>query len=70
MRNFDMSSHYGPCTGISRLNRWKRAQKLGLKPPIEVLAVIVDAEKREGGNEKHRDERLAWVDEFLHGGGE
>jgi len=41
LREFDMSGHYGPCTGIARLKRWKRAQKLNLNPPIEVLAVLL-----------------------------
>ena len=30
-----------PCIGIARLKRWKRANLLGLKPPIEVLAVLL-----------------------------
>lgn len=32
-----MTAKYGPCVGISRLDRWKRAQKLGLEPPEEVI---------------------------------
>ncbi|KAL9000086.1 MAG: hypothetical protein Q9169_001161 [Polycauliona sp. 2 TL-2023] len=45
LRHFDLSSQYGPCIGIPRLRRWKRAQGLGLEPPIEVLAVLVKEEK-------------------------
>ncbi|KAI5813346.1 DNA polymerase delta, subunit 4-domain-containing protein [Pyronema omphalodes] len=47
LRNFDLSSQYGPCIGISRVARWRRAEGLGLKPPMEVLAVALekDAEK-------------------------
>ncbi|KAJ9627931.1 hypothetical protein H2203_003150 [Taxawa tesnikishii (nom. ined.)] len=30
-----------PCIGIARLKRWKRAEMLGLHPPIEVLAVLL-----------------------------
>lgn len=30
-----------PCIGIARLKRWKRANVLGLQPPIEVLAVLL-----------------------------
>ncbi|KAF1943000.1 hypothetical protein EJ02DRAFT_344186 [Clathrospora elynae] len=41
LREFDMSGHYGPCVGISRLKRWKRAHRLHLDPPIEVLAVLL-----------------------------
>ncbi|GKZ80234.1 hypothetical protein AnigIFM56816_004451 [Aspergillus niger] len=41
LRNFDLSSQYGPCIGIARLKRWRRAHMLGLNPPIEVLAVLL-----------------------------
>ncbi|KAK9144100.1 hypothetical protein Sjap_004003 [Stephania japonica] len=36
LREFDMNMAYGPCIGMSRLNRWERAHKLGLNPPEEV----------------------------------
>lgn len=41
LRYFDVSSQYGPCIGIPRAKRWYRAEKLGLNPPIEVLAVLL-----------------------------
>ena len=31
------SSKFGPYVGIPRLERWERAQALGLNPPEEVL---------------------------------
>lgn len=31
-----------PCIGLSRLQRWQRAQRIGLHPPIEVLAVLLN----------------------------
>lgn len=40
LRYWDVSSQYGPCVGISRLSRWQRADRLGLEPPVEVLAVL------------------------------
>ncbi|KAK3314512.1 DNA polymerase delta, subunit 4-domain-containing protein [Apodospora peruviana] len=46
LRYFDVSSHYGPCIGISRIKRWQRAERLGLKPPIEVLAVLIREEEK------------------------
>ncbi|KAJ5718429.1 hypothetical protein N7488_004075 [Penicillium malachiteum] len=42
LRNFDHTGEYGPCIGMSRLQRWRRAQRLGLKPPIEFLAVLLN----------------------------
>ncbi|CAK7243907.1 MAG: hypothetical protein STHCBS139747_005437 [Sporothrix thermara] len=44
LRHFDVSSQYGPCVGITRRARWVRAQRLGLAPPIEVLAVMIKEE--------------------------
>ncbi|KZV40934.1 hypothetical protein F511_05179 [Dorcoceras hygrometricum] len=36
LRQFDMNMAYGPCLGMSRLDRWKRATALGLQPPEEI----------------------------------
>lgn len=44
LRHFDVSSQFGPCVGIDRKKRWMRAQRLGLAPPIEVLAVMLHEE--------------------------
>ncbi|KAK0110592.1 hypothetical protein ONS96_002195 [Cadophora gregata f. sp. sojae] len=60
LRLFDMSSQYGPAIGIARMKRWTRAQKLGLAPPIEVLAVLLKEEKK--GNDKIE---RAYVDELM-----
>ncbi|KIH89188.1 DNA polymerase delta subunit 4 [Sporothrix brasiliensis 5110] len=46
LRHFDVSSHFGPCVGITRKSRWLRAQRLGLSPPIEVLAVMLKEEAK------------------------
>lgn len=40
LRQFDLNSSYGPCAGISRLDRWRRAEKLGKNPPEEVLDIL------------------------------
>jgi hypothetical protein len=42
LRKFDLSYEYGPCVGVSRLERWKRAEDLGLEPPVEVGDVPLD----------------------------
>ncbi|KUI58917.1 DNA polymerase delta subunit 4 [Cytospora mali] len=46
LRYFDVSSQYGPCIGIPRMKRWYRAERLGLSPPVEVLAVLLKEEKQ------------------------
>ncbi|KAJ4024341.1 hypothetical protein NW752_002911 [Fusarium irregulare] len=60
LRYFDVSSQYGPCIGTPRMKRWKRADRLGLNPPIEVLAVLLKEESK--GNDQietaHMDEIL------------
>jgi len=40
LRNFDLTPKYGPCVGITRLERYRRAEKMGLKPPVEVLQIL------------------------------
>ncbi|OWF53108.1 DNA polymerase delta subunit 4-like [Mizuhopecten yessoensis] len=40
LREFDMNLEFGPCIGISRLERWERAQKHGLEPPLEVKELL------------------------------
>ncbi|CDS11169.1 hypothetical protein LRAMOSA03432 [Lichtheimia ramosa] len=36
LRKFDLDYKYGPCVGLTRMERWLRAEKLGLDPPKEV----------------------------------
>lgn len=40
LRQFDLAWQYGPCTGITRLQRWQRAEQMGLEPPLEVRQVL------------------------------
>ncbi|KAI0073064.1 hypothetical protein K474DRAFT_1667052 [Panus rudis PR-1116 ss-1] len=47
LRVFDLSYEYGPCIGVSRLQRWERAEALGLTPPPEVRDILVTKEGRE-----------------------
>ncbi|KAF2428294.1 hypothetical protein EJ08DRAFT_651088 [Tothia fuscella] len=49
-RDFDTDSRFGPCVGMPRINRWKRAQRLRLNPPMEVLSVLL--KEQEEGNVK------------------
>ncbi|KAK4526083.1 hypothetical protein GAYE_SCF19G3994 [Galdieria yellowstonensis] len=40
LKEFDLNYQFGPCVGIGRLTRWKRAQSLGLNPPKIVLEIL------------------------------
>lgn len=40
LKTFDLTSKYGPCCGMTRLERYDRAAGLGLDPPKKVLEVI------------------------------
>jgi len=64
LRHFDLSSQYGPCIGIARLQRWKRANLLGLEPPVEVLAVLL---REEDKKTSQGCGRLAYIDELAGG---
>ncbi|KAJ7580157.1 DNA polymerase delta, subunit 4-domain-containing protein [Mycena floridula] len=44
---FDLSYQYGPCTGYSRLERWNRAEALGLKPPVEIKEILTSDQGHE-----------------------
>ncbi|KAI0193541.1 DNA polymerase delta, subunit 4-domain-containing protein [Xylaria flabelliformis] len=61
LRYWDVSSQYGPCVGVNRLKRWQRANRLGLNPPVEVLAVLMKEEtKGTEGIER------AYIDDILN----
>ncbi|OJD36514.1 dna polymerase delta subunit 4 [Diplodia corticola] len=59
LREFDTSGRYGPCIGNARIKRWKRAHRLGLNPPLEVLAVLLKE-----GKDNTKAQR-AHIDELL-----
>ena len=40
LRQFDMNMAFGPCLGMSRLDRWERASRLGLNPPKEIRSLL------------------------------
>lgn len=48
LRVFDLDPNYGPCMGMSRLERWQRAKDLQLHPPQEIHDILIT---RQGGNE-------------------
>ena len=40
LRAFDFVQAYGPCVGLTRMARWRRAEKFGLQPPQRVLQLL------------------------------
>ncbi|TMW89146.1 hypothetical protein EJD97_017609 [Solanum chilense] len=40
LRQFDTNMTYGPCLGLSRLDRWERAKGFGLNPPTDVEPIL------------------------------
>ncbi|KAK9359075.1 DNA polymerase delta, subunit 4-domain-containing protein [Lipomyces starkeyi] len=44
LKNFDLTAAYGPTVGMTRLQRWRRAEKLGLKPPEVVYKILISKE--------------------------
>ncbi|XP_069089038.1 DNA polymerase delta subunit 4 isoform X1 [Pleurodeles waltl] len=42
LRSFDLEWRYGPCTGITRLERWERAEFLGLQPPKAIRDLVLE----------------------------
>ncbi|KAI4881227.1 hypothetical protein NFI96_033467 [Prochilodus magdalenae] len=41
LRKFDLDWRFGPCTGISRLQRWERAALHGLDPPQDIKDILL-----------------------------
>ncbi|KAH0673333.1 hypothetical protein KY284_024420 [Solanum tuberosum] len=46
LRQFDMNMTYGPCLGLSRLDRWERAKSFGLNPPRDVEPILRSSKVR------------------------
>ncbi|CAN7019809.1 hypothetical protein IGI04_021689 [Brassica rapa subsp. trilocularis] len=40
LRQFDMNMAYGPCVGMTRVDRWERALRLGMNPPYEIQRLL------------------------------
>mmetsp|Transcript_11987 Transcript_11987/g.33722 ORF Transcript_11987/g.33722 Transcript_11987/m.33722 type:complete len:118 (+) Transcript_11987:310-663(+) len=60
LRQFDLSSKYGPCIGMTRLERWERADKLGLDPPEAVEAILRRAVAESKRAEDCKENQCLW----------
>ena len=63
LRHFDLCSQYGPSIGIPRIKRWRRANTLGLNPPVEVLAVLM--KEQDKAQSKEWLGQRAYLDELM-----
>lgn len=41
LRQFDLNADYGPCSGLSRMERWKRAKEFRFNPPSKVHDLVI-----------------------------
>ncbi|XP_062194605.1 uncharacterized protein LOC133897796 [Phragmites australis] len=41
LRQFDMDMKFGPCLGVTRLQRWERASGMGLQPPAHLRDLLL-----------------------------
>lgn len=41
LQKFDGDARFGPALGLQRMDRWKRAERLGLNPPQDVHDLLV-----------------------------
>ncbi|BGP56844.1 hypothetical protein JCM8202v2_004475 [Rhodotorula sphaerocarpa] len=44
LRVFDADEEFGPCSRMTRLERWERAEKLGLQPDPELREILQSEE--------------------------
>nr|XP_020493407.1 DNA polymerase delta subunit 4 isoform X1 [Labrus bergylta] len=44
LKQFDLDWRFGPCTGISRLQRWERAKLHGMNPPEEIRELLLQTQ--------------------------
>lgn len=47
LRDFDLDYKFGPCLSTSRLERWERAERLGLNPPKSIKQLLDAGERNE-----------------------
>jgi len=46
LRVFDNTYDFGPCVGLTRMERWERAEAMGLNPPPEVRDILLTEQGR------------------------
>ena len=49
LKAFDLTMAFGPMVGLTRLERWERAQQAGLGPPAHLHALLLVLDEQSGG---------------------
>mmetsp|Transcript_26588 Transcript_26588/g.36716 ORF Transcript_26588/g.36716 Transcript_26588/m.36716 type:complete len:124 (+) Transcript_26588:125-496(+) len=44
LKAFDLCQKFGPCVGVSRLERWERAHRFGLQPSSHIREFLLSIE--------------------------
>jgi len=50
LRDWDLNSRFGPCMSLTRPERWQRAAKLDLDPPVRVYNIMETFPELNGNN--------------------
>lgn len=58
LRLFDMNQEYGPCTGVTRKQRWLRAQKFNKNPPQNIMDMLKKPSTKETSLWENIEQRI------------
>jgi|UniRef100_A0A7S1T1A7 DNA polymerase delta subunit 4 len=63
LKKFDLATKYGPCIGMTRLERWERASELGLSPPKDVRNILEELiSNSDKGHDELSENHCLWKD--------
>lgn len=60
LRQFDMDMKFGPCIGVTRLQRWDRASAMGLQPPAHLRDLLLHAPSTKNRSEGSPSVECLW----------
>ena len=55
-----MELKYGPCIGLSRKERWQRADKMGLEPPAFIWKLLTAADETSADTSSRAINQSLW----------
>lgn len=60
LRQFDMDMKFGPCIGVTRLQRWERASAMGLQPPAHLRDLLLHAPSTKNRSDSSPSVECLW----------